>query len=102
MTDNGNNLRDESGSLIGGLVVFEYLAGIEDFEASKPPPDITSPSYDLGRQRAAEKSGQLSEVAAWLRQEELRIDRTMEACLSPEQYTEYRRTMMSLRRVRDA
>lgn len=46
-------LRDESGALIGGLVVFDYIDGIQDWKDGKPPPPITSTSYDLGRAKAA-------------------------------------------------
>lgn len=97
MSDNGNNLRDANGGLIGGLVVFEYNAGIEDFEAGEPPPEVTSPSYDLGRQRAAEKKAGSAQVTAWLKREGERVDATMEAMLTPEQYIEYRASLDAMK-----
>lgn len=51
-----NGLRDERGALIGGLVVEDYVRGMKDFDASAPPPDFTTASYDLGRQRAADEA----------------------------------------------
>lgn len=91
MSDN-NNLRDETGALIGGLVVLDYNAGIEDYEAGKPPPDaLTSPSYDLGRQRAAERRATAASVKAWLKRDEEQRDARMRELLTPEDYAEYRK-----------
>ena len=58
-------LRDESGSLIGGLYVLEYAQGHEDWSAGTPPPPVTTTSYDLGRARAARQA----ELAADVRRE---------------------------------
>src|SRR5690349_1916129 len=90
MADENNGLRDETGALIGGLVVFDYLDGIKDFEAGKPPPEMTTPSYDLGRQRAAEKAADKAEVQAWIKRQSDETDARLRKLLSPEQYAEYR------------
>jgi hypothetical protein len=92
-----NNLRDETGALIGGLDVLAYNAGIEDFTAGDPPPEVTTPSYDLGRQRAAENAANDRAVKAWLIREDQCRDRAMEAMLSPEQYLEYRKRIDAIR-----
>lgn len=55
-------LREEGGALIGGLVVIDYLQGMDDFANRAPPPDVTSASYDLGRMRASEGAEQAREV----------------------------------------
>lgn len=59
-------LRDENGGLIGGLVVEDYVRGLEDFHAGREAPrGITSASYDLGRSRArrqAEERARLLEM----------------------------------------
>lgn len=88
---NGNNLRDERGALIGGLIVEDYVAGIDDFKHQRPPPDLTTPSYDLGRQRAAQDAEKTAAVAKWLKDDEENRDRKMREILTPEQYAEYRR-----------
>ena len=49
-------LREPGGALIGGLVVLDYVQGMEDHEANVAPPRLTSASYDLGRARASEKA----------------------------------------------
>jgi len=56
MSDNKSQLHDESGALIGGLDVLEYNKGIEDYDNGIAPPDVTTTSYDLGRQKAAERA----------------------------------------------
>jgi hypothetical protein len=42
-------LRHEGGSLTFCLDAIEYGQGLEDYNAGKPPPRMTSDSYDLGR-----------------------------------------------------
>jgi len=93
-----NGLRDESGALIGGLVVFDYVQGIDDFKTGKPPPDDTTPSYDLGRQRAAEEAAGMAEVMAWLKRQEDETDARMKALLPPAAYTEYRAKIDEIRK----
>ena len=92
-----NGLRDERGSLIGGLHVFDYVQGMEDFESGNPPPDMTSPSYDLGRQRAAEQAEAKADAKAtaelYLKRHFEESDRRMKEILSPEHYAEYRAKM---------
>ena len=47
-------LRDETGALIGGLDVLDYLQAHRDHDAGVDRPRISSASYDLGRARASE------------------------------------------------
>lgn len=47
-------LREESGCLTFPLEVLDYAQGHADFKAGTPPPRLSSPSYDLGRNRARE------------------------------------------------
>jgi hypothetical protein len=97
MNTNDNHLRDENGALIGGLNVMEYMEGMDDFNARRPPSPLTSPSYDLGRLRAAEKAERMSEVKAWLdRQERERIAR-MKEILSPRAFAEFEAKMREIR-----
>lgn len=49
-------LREPSGALTFALVVEEYAQGIRDYEAGAPPPRLSTPSYDLGRARAAREA----------------------------------------------
>lgn len=93
----GNGLRDENGALIGGLIVFDYIQGIDDFKAGTPPPDDTPPSYDLGRQRAAEEAAGRAEVLGWLKSQEQETDARMKALLPPAAYAEYRAKMEEIR-----
>jgi hypothetical protein len=88
MSDNG--LRNETGALIGGLVVFDYIQGIDDFKAGSPPSDDTSPSYDLGRQRAAEEAASKAEFDRWMKRRDEEADARMKALLPPEMYAQYR------------
>lgn len=59
-------LRDEGGSLIGGLHVEDYCQGIADYESGAAAPRITTTSYDLGRTRAQERAEALSDLRAEL------------------------------------
>ena len=95
MTDNG--LRNGTGALIGGLVVEDYNAGIEDFYNGKPFPDITTPSYDLGRQRAAEEQARHDAVKQWMAEQDERSDRAMRETLPPDIYAEYRQKIDAIR-----
>ena len=54
MSAPGNGLRTAGGSLAGGLDALYYSDGAADYRAGRAPPRITSASYDLGRQKAAE------------------------------------------------
>lgn len=82
----GNHLRDETGALIGGLVVLDYKQGKDDFEAGNQPPEMTSPSYDLGRQRAAERAAEHAEVKNWMDAQGRERMEIMRGLLSPEEY----------------
>lgn len=55
-------LRYPDGALTFALDALEYSAGLSDFEAGKPPPPFTSPSYDLGRARAARAAERKAEM----------------------------------------
>lgn len=96
-----NGLRDETGALIGGLVVFDYIQGMDDLRAGKPPPDDTTPSYDLGRQRAAEELAGNAEVQRWLKEQEERTDRRLKEFLPPDLYAEYRAKIDAIRAPTD-
>lgn len=76
-----NGLRDERGSLIGGLVVEDYAQGMRDYKARAEPPRVTSPSYDLGRQRAAEEAEACADLMAKLRREQDEQDARMREVL---------------------
>ena len=88
-----NKLREgfgRSGALREPLIVDDYNRGYTDFEEGRPPPDrITSTSYDLGRQRAAEKQDVQNEVRELLRKEQARSDAALKALLSPEAWAEH-------------
>lgn len=90
MMNESNGLRGETGALIGGLIVEDYVQGIEDFKRGTAPPNLTTPSYDLGRQRAAEKAENEANVMAWLKRDAEERDKRMREILTPEQYAEYR------------
>lgn len=92
-----NGLRNETGALIGGLVVEDYVAGIQDFKDGQPSPDFTSPSYDLGRQRAAEERARDNEFKAWMKAQEDRSDKAMREMLPPKAYAEYRQQIDAIR-----
>lgn len=96
--DTGNGLRDESGGLIGGLVVEDYNQGIEDFETGSKPPALTTPSYDLGRQRAAQRLEDSRWFAKWQADRDTQIDAGMRALLSPAKYQEYREKIDAIRK----
>lgn len=48
-------LRSENGLLIGGLYATDYERGQADFRTCKPAPHVTTPSYELGLQKATEE-----------------------------------------------
>lgn len=64
-------LRDESGALTFALVAEEYQQGHIDFEEGAPRPRDTTPSYDLGRARAAEKQAFRTEAKEAMRRDDL-------------------------------
>ncbi|WP_038379535.1 hypothetical protein [Bradyrhizobium elkanii] len=97
MGDN-NGLRDETGALIGGLIVFDYIQGMDDFKAGSPPPNDTSPSYDLGRQRAAEEAASKAEFNNWMKRRDEEADARMKALLPPAAYAEYRAKVDEIRK----
>lgn len=93
-----NGLRDASGALIGGLIVDDYNKGFEDFEASSPPPSLSSPSYDLGRQRAAQRAEDSRWFEKWQADRDAKTDAGMGKLLTPEQYAEYRSKIDAIRK----
>ena len=92
-------LRDPGGALIGGLYVEDYVQGIEDWEADRPPPKFTSTSYDLGRARAREKAEATTDVlAAHEREMEARHQRVREMLAGhPDVLADYDAKMAELR-----
>lgn len=77
-------LREPGGALIGGLHVFDYVQGIEDFKAGNPPPKMTSTSYDLGRNRAREDAEFTSDVMARLEAQQERSRQAVRELLRDE------------------
>lgn len=92
-----NGLRDEHGALIGGLIVEDYNAGFQDFHDGKSIPDFTTPSYDLGRQRAAEEQERRNSVKRWMDEQDAKADAAMRELLPPEAYAEYRKQIEAIR-----
>lgn len=96
MTEN-NGLRDGRGGLIGGLIVEEFNKGFEDFEVGNPPPALSSPSYDLGRQHAARRRDEKAALDRWLREDQERRDKAMRELLPPDAYEKYRESIEAIR-----
>ncbi len=96
MAGTRSQLRDETGALIGGLVVEDYTQGMADFEAGAEWPDGTSASYDLGRQRAAEQAAEKRQVTDWLAKREAEGRERMKAVLTPEQFADYESKMAEI------
>ena len=92
-----NGLRDETGALIGGLVVFDYIAGMADYKAGNSPPDMTSPSYDLGRQRAAEETEADADFRRNLAEQEEQTEARMRSILPPDIFAEYQAKIAEIR-----
>jgi hypothetical protein len=92
-----NNLRDENGGLVGGLEVSEYNAGFTDFEERRPPPKLTTASYDLGRQRSAEKAENKHNFVTWLTREEERRNEALKALLPPKPYAALMQQISTIR-----
>lgn len=57
-------LRDESGALVGGLDILDCIQAAEDFHAGRPPPKMTSSSYDVWRARLAREAAEREEFKA--------------------------------------
>jgi len=76
-----NGLREPSGELVGGLDIFAYVQGRDDFVAGRAPPPITSASYDLGRLRAAEDAAEKAALRQWMEQENAERDLRVRALL---------------------
>jgi len=88
MSNNESQLRDETGALIGGLDVLEYNKGFDDFNTGSPPPEMTTASYDLGRQRGAERKASEAAFKAWMDAEDARRMKVMQKILPPADYAE--------------
>lgn len=82
------NIRDETGALIGGLDCLDYTKGFEDFIYGRPPPEISSVSYDLGRQRAAEDASAKREIFDWIRRDSDQRMARLKKMLTPEAFAE--------------
>lgn len=91
-----SQLRDENGALIGGLDVLQYNDGFTDKMAGLPPRDIESASYDLGRQRAAERMAEKAEVKAKIMRDTEDGLRRMREILSPDAYQEYEKKILEI------
>lgn len=65
-------LRHEDGGLVGGLYLEECLKAAEDYEAGRPPPRLTTPSYDVWRARLAREDSERREVLAKIDAEDAR------------------------------
>lgn len=50
-----SRMQSEDGLLIGGLYATDYERGQTDFRTCKPAPHVTTQSYELGLQKAAEE-----------------------------------------------
>lgn len=57
-------LRDETGALIGGLDILECFKAAEDFAAGRPPPRMTTTSYDVWRARLGREADERRQVRA--------------------------------------
>ena len=58
----GDGMRDENGTLVGGLYAVDYERGMADFKDGRPRPEITTPSYDLGRAKASDDAALTKDV----------------------------------------
>lgn len=96
MSGNKSQLRDESGALIGGLDVLEYNKGIEDYENGIAPPDVTTTSYDLGRQKAAERAASRRSILDEIEKQEQETRNRMREVLSPEMFAVYEKKLAEI------
>lgn len=64
-------LRHEDGGLVGGLVVEDCVAAQKDYEGGRPPPRMTSASYDIWRARLTRLADEEREFRGRLRADEL-------------------------------
>ncbi|MGA7998425.1 MAG: hypothetical protein WCA28_26480 [Bradyrhizobium sp.] len=92
----GNGLRDEHGRLIDGLVVEEYGQGIDDYNTGATPPEISSASYDLGRQRAAEQEAKKRAFFKRQADEHRRRMLAMQELLPPDLFEQYARAIQTI------
>lgn len=75
-------LRHEGGSLTFPLVAEEYGAGYDDFRHDRPPPRMTTPSYDLGRARGAREAEAAADLQATLAEQSRRRHAVMQELLA--------------------
>jgi len=59
-------MQNEEGFLIGGLYVVDYERGRVDFRTCQPTPHTTTPSYELGQQKATENEYERLAILAHL------------------------------------
>jgi hypothetical protein len=83
------NIRDETGALIGGLDCLEYARGFEDYINGLEPPSMTTRDYDLGRQAAAERASNNADVMSWIKRDSERRMARMKEMLTPEAFREF-------------
>jgi len=81
----GDGLRDANGTLIGGLYAEDYRCGQEDHKAGRPVPRMTTPSYDLGRQDAAERQATTNRLLAEIEERSRSGIEAVRAMLEPGQ-----------------
>ena len=93
-------LRTETGELIGGLHVLDYVQGIRDYEDGVLAPRVSSTSYDLGRFRAAEKAELRQAVLDQVEQRFRAADEAIREMLAdqPDLLAEYEASMARLRK----
>ena len=96
-TPDAQGLRDQNGSLIGGLYAVDFQRGIDDFKAGRSAPDLTTASYDLGRQRASEDAAASAEILAKIEADSAAATARVRAMLTPEQRAEYDAVMEDTR-----
>lgn len=75
-------LRHEDGSLTFSLVAEEYSQGHADFDAGTPAPRLTTPSYDLGRARAARLADEAASVLASINADRARCNARLREMLA--------------------
>lgn len=92
-------LREKGGALTFPLDIVDYAQGHEDYRTGQPPPArLTSPSYDLGRARAARKAEEAAEFNDWLAAEDARRDKAVRDLLKdrPDLLAEYEAAMAAI------
>ena len=93
-------LRSPTGALIGGLVVEDYVKGMDDFKGGSPLPKMTSASYDLGRMRACEAAEQTDDILQKLEKQQAELHEKVRQMLinsRPDLLADYDKRMAEIR-----